>query len=992
MIFYKIYKVLDYLNTKHTDHNAFISDDFDKILSELQFDNSYHLLLDKNVKYKLFFDLDNVLNDDQFQQFLRYLQARYDIDINYIAYTKSINQKNLLSYHLVLPSFISYLHNMRELVSNIKKDNYYHEYFYDILDESVYANNRWFRLPNQTNKNKHNTHNIVKGQIKDFVFDYFDNDSIYENDQLYVNTTNAENNTTINNTISKYNIKKIKYSDIVFQTKFNYPIDDHIIKQCLDKLDDNYLEHYNDWIKVTNVLKNFDKKQLWDDWSKNGSSYNYHKNLKYWNSQKNYFSLEWLLKISESNINNIKKTYIPMTNQIFNLKYMNNFRVFDQKYHHEQFTYNDYVNNKFIIIQSTTGTGKTKSVAIHSSKYLKDNPQYRILSIIDRVIIANQHIKTFSEHDINMVSYDKSQFKVTNYIVCINSLLKVVDLYDNNEIQNYIVYIDEIDSFLNFTHNQILDKNMKQIYSLLMYILKNCHKIIVSDAIISDNVVNLFYSILDNKSDIKSIFINNSFKKYNNIPAIRINDENVFIDTIKQHIKDNNYFLFLSDSATIINKLYHECFIEDKKDNFFIYIDSNKTEIIKDASKQLLNKFVFASPSIERGLDFSIDNPQDVFIYVSGKSINSQGIFQQTTRTRNINKLYYYGVTTNYRAKYDTPYDVIDRYINNIEQNNILNNLCTSINEHDEIKFVNNTFFKLFCYNEYKNDTLNTNLIAHYEQQLIDNGFILRSEGENKKLNIEIKNNINNKIIIINNQLFDDFINNKDVRCKQIYNKLHERINLLRLPFNKPDILIKYREQLTDPYKLLKHYNIIRFFKDENYLNEKIKLALNDNFECKLLENIYNKIKLIKTIQKKYNIIDFKINNDFDNNRLTKDEYALIKNTFRITRNIPTNNNELILMYVTMIKNICGPEIIISTRIQNENERKIIYKYNNEHINFHNDLASYYKKNIISDIFDDSDNNMVNDKIKLKKLKFDLNDLMSYIEDGKKFINNKLFI
>ena len=978
---YKIYKVNNYCKTKHTDDNAFISNDIGQITNELNNDNGYHLLLQKNIEYKIFFDLDNVINDEQFRRFLRYIDTTYYISFNDISYTKSTNCKGLLSYHIIWITQKAYLHNIQQLCNAIKNDEYYYENFNDILDTSVYAHNRWFRLPNQTNLNKPNIHTIIKGSMNDFIFNYFDLNSFTNSDED--NESDEANKTIIS---PKYNLKKIKYSD-VFLTKYNYFIDDIIIKQCLDNLDDSYLEDWQNWIKVTNCLKCLNKKDLWDEWSKNGSSYDYWKNMKQWNSQKNeFFSLEWLLKISKLNINNIKKPYIPMIKQIFRVKNMNNNRVFDKDYKHYQFTYDDFTNNKFIIIQSTTGTGKTTANAIHSANYLKSNPQYKILSIIDRIILANQHIKSFSDQGIQINSYKDKKFNYDNYVVCINSLLKVSDLKDSYDIKNYIIYIDEIDGFLNFTHNEQLNKNIKQIYLLLIYILKNCHKIIVSDAIISDNIINLFNNIYNDKSNIKSIFINNSFKKYNNIPAIKINDENSFIDIMKQHIKQNKYFMFLSDSATIINKLYHECFVEDKKDKFFIYIDGHKTEIIIDASKQLLNKFIFASPSIERGLDFSIDKAQDVFIYITGRSINSQGIFQQTTRTRNINTLYYYGDIKNYPAKYNTLDDVFNIYLNNIEQNNILNNLCMSINENDEMQIINNTFFKLFCCNEYKNDVLNTNIVAHYEQQLIDNGFILSIQGENKKLDNDIKKNINQKIIAINDKLFNDFVNDPNVRHKHIYDKLYERINLLSLPMDKPEILKKFKEQITDPFKLLKHYNIMRFFKNDNYIDDKIKQLIDKNFDCKILNNVYNKIKLIRTIQMKYNIIDFVVKGNYINYCLTKDEYNLIKSTFRLTRNIPTNNGELLLMYVTMIKHICSSEIITSKLVRNANDRQRIYKYNNECLDFHNDLSSYYtKKQIKLDLFEDNIINKIlydNDvKIKLKKLNFNLDDFLFHIDN-----------
>ena len=170
----------------------------------------------------------------------------------------------------------------------------------------------------------------------------------------------------------------------------------------------------------------------------------------------------------------------------------------------------------------------------------------------------------------------------------------------------------------------------------------------------------------------------------------------------------------------------------------------------------------------------------------------------------------------------------------------------------------------------------------------------------------------------------------------------------------------------------------MRLFKDDKYIDTKLTQVINNNFDCKVLNNIYNKIKLIKTIQAKYDINDFNVNCDFGNNLLTNNEYNLIKNTFRMSRSIPTNSSELILMYVTMIKNICGPEIIQSKKIQNDTIRKTVYKYNEEHLDFHNKLASYYStKKIILDPFDDSD-----------KIDIYIDKMLAYVQEAKIFISH----
>jgi hypothetical protein len=110
-----------------------------------------------------------------------------------------------------------------------------------------------------------------------------------------------------------------------------------------------------------------------------------------------------------------------------------------------------------------------------------------------------------------------------------------------------------------------------------------------------------------------------------------------------------------------------------------------------------------------------------------------------------------------------------------------------------------------------------------------------------------------------------------------------------------------------------------------------------------------------------------------------------------MSRSIPTNSSELILMYVNMIKNICGPEIIQIKRIQINNEKFRTYTYDDEHLDFHNNLAYYYStKNIILDKFDDSDKLNKFQTIILKNNKIDIyiDEMLVYVEESKRFISH----
>ena len=119
-----------------------------------------------------------------------------------------------------------------------------------------------------------------------------------------------------------------------------------------------------------------------------------------------------------------------------------------------------------------------------------------------------------------------------------------------------------------------------------MKIIKNAHKVIISDATINNNTFN-FLEKRTNK-----IYIENTYKKYENIPVYKMNNENEFLNIMKKHIKKNNYFLFGADSLQITQKYFTELIKGDNIINSKL-IDSEHKLIIKNASEELKNKFVF---------------------------------------------------------------------------------------------------------------------------------------------------------------------------------------------------------------------------------------------------------------------------------------------------------------------------------------------------------------------------------------------------------------
>ena len=109
----------------------------------------------------------------------------------------------------------------------------------------------------------------------------------------------------------------------------------------------------------------------------------------------NYFVDKCNKTIDKKNKINLFKSikdYIPILNDITTIKtiHMNNHHIYDKDYKDNQLTENVFNKNSTIIIESTTGTGKTSNVALFCKKYEIFNnnkinkEMHKILSIVSR--------------------------------------------------------------------------------------------------------------------------------------------------------------------------------------------------------------------------------------------------------------------------------------------------------------------------------------------------------------------------------------------------------------------------------------------------------------------------------------------------------------------------------------------------------------------------------------------------------------------------------
>jgi hypothetical protein len=393
----------------------------------------------------------------------------------------------------------------------------------------------------------------------------------------------------------------------------------------------------------------------------------------------------------------------------------------------------------------------------------------------------------------------------------------------------------------------------------------------------------------------------------------------------------------------VVTKFYHRCIdriTDPSLKNKFLLITADTTTRIKNASAEFKDKFVFFSPKITFGVDFSIDVPQDMFIYVKGNSIQPSGVFQQATRTRNINTLYYYGECGNDTSHYDTLEETQHNIEHCLSMCKSLASACTYIDENDELKFVRNTFFTLYCYNEFVKDVYASNKIKHFELILEQNGFDLKIEGEPLQLSQAEKQAQRDIVEEIAEELFEEFPTTTDITQPK-FEALLKHITYLKLNPTDHETLRKYKGTLMSKYRVQEHDAIIRLLKSTEHIDEHLAELSSTSIDAKLLTNNYQQVKIIKEFEVKYGLNLFALGSQGEAN-IDDGFWKLVKHVFRVTRAKPATFNEVKQLYVSIVKSATSKNLIESKQLKTKKDRgATAYTLNEGLLKYHLELNGF---------------------------------------------------
>ena len=432
-IIYKIFELKKYKSLKN-NIKCFESKDINIIINELKNNKGYHLNLFDDQNYILFGDIDHCESRSILTNILNDIINFFNLDESLLSFTISKNKDNEYGSHWSYPLLYCNLIQMKSYIKSFKtKFNNYKKY----IDLSIYSDNRWFRLPMQTNDDKPNIHKIISGNASDFILNFINNNAT----KLELNINQNEEMDINENIISSKNTEKIKFLlHGLSYDRYNY--NDWFIIGAIIYNESNDIEIFKDWSKA---YKKYDLKELKDKWQAYSTSNN------------NKATIKTLIKmVKEDN-----PDYYDKYKDKFNKKPEFNFKqkiTTSKIADHFKTIYGNkfiYQNNKLYYYNGIYWKYDNDEKYISLNKIISDEYYNYLIKLLE-----NEEKK-----DLKNIEDDKKELIAKLYNT---SRLNLTDLLNYNKRQNYIneIIIKLYDDSIKFDENNYLFAFNNKVFDL----------------------------------------------------------------------------------------------------------------------------------------------------------------------------------------------------------------------------------------------------------------------------------------------------------------------------------------------------------------------------------------------------------------------------------------------------------------------------------------------------------------------------------------------
>jgi hypothetical protein len=381
----------------------------------------------------------------------------------------------------------------------------------------------------------------------------------------------------------------------------------------------------------------------------------------------------------------------------------------------------------------------------------------------------------------------------------------------------------------------------------------------VSDAHIHNNVMELINHRLFN-TEKTYVHYCNEYQKFNGIPAVRFNDENMFFGRLEKKVTAGESFSFACDNKSVVTDWYRKLFAIaslETQSKMYLYTAGEDTVIQKDWN----DKIIFYSPKITTGVDLTCIKSSEQFIYITGQSVSSISLLQMATRTRNMKRLNYYSCARSFESQYESFEDcrkkITEKYVVS-ELGFSYDNIESFITETNHFNRVELMHLNLYIRNCYALDLHNTNKLYYFEQELKAYGFCIQpSEGLCAKINKAIKVEFNEQSKKIKDEKYDLLIqsfNDSEIILPKGIQPMKERCNLLNL--STAEHVNEYKELIEDSANLDQFFNYNALKKSYDHCEMKVRDTVNRKMIAGIEKNKWFKIKYVHMLAKLCKIED----------------------------------------------------------------------------------------------------------------------------------------
>ena len=176
-------------------------------------------------------------------------------------------------------------------------------------------------------------------------------------------------------------------------------------------------------------------------------------------------------------------------------------------------------------------------------------------------------------------------------------------------------------------------------------------------------------------------------------------------------------------------------------------------------------------------------------------------------------------------------------------------------------------------------------------------------------------------------ELYEDFLEDED-RNKEEYSQIQHNLKFLNLQTDEQ--LKTYQDIIINKDKIEEHKNIIILLKN----NE-------TDYYKKMTKTTLNKIKLIREIEETYDISLSNLSDRCEQVEMNDNMFNAIKLAFHVTKPKPRHFNELLKLYVGLVRHFGCYSLITSVRLRTKLHRdKTVYSLTDNIIDYHIKLHS----------------------------------------------------